>query len=279
MFTPRRKRRKKKKIHKFNVKEVGESFKKSWGQIFLIVLGLSVTVFLVMGMKSFLLASDYFNVTEIEVVDQEPDVVEYSLARIKDNPNIFRIDLERIADNIEDEHSDIQKAIVKRVLPNKLVVEVLRRRPVAQIAVGLSPKSTKAEYFFTVNKDAYILSELGRRKARRLPVIYGCALVSSEIETGHSYAHSKLKYALDFLKLLDESGFSHEYKITKIDVSDPRSMMFYIKDKLEVRIGNRKWKEKIENLAGILKNMDIDYRQEYYVDLRFKDFVFGKNNG
>ncbi len=276
MFKPKRKRRKKKKIHKFSVKEVQETVKRSWGQVLLIIIGIATLVILGMGMKSFLLASEYFNVTEIEVIDQEPDVVEYSLARIKDNPNIFKIDLQMIADNIEYEHSDIQKAIVKRVLPNKLVVEVLRRRPVAQIAVGLSRQTSKADKFFTVNKEGYILAELPRRKARNLPVIYGCDLAGSEIEIGHSYAYSNLKYALDFLKLLDESGFSKEYKVTKIDVAQPRSMMFYIKDKLEVRIGDRKWKEKIENLAGILKNMDIDYRQEYYVDLRFKDFVFGK---
>ncbi len=276
MFKPKRKRRKKKKIYKFSVKEAREAVKRSWGQILLIIIGIAAVVMLGMGMKSFLLASEYFNVTEIEVIDQEPDVVEYSLARIKDNPNIFKIDLENIADNIEYEHSDIQKAIVKRVLPNKLVVEVLRRRPVAQIAVGPSRQNSYAENFFTVNKDGYILCELGRRPRRNLPVIYGCDLAGSEIETGHSYAHSNLKYALDFLKWLDESGFSREYKVTKIDVTQPRSMMFYIKDKLEVRIGDRKWKEKIENLAGILKNMDIDYRQEYYVDLRFKDFVFGK---
>lgn len=276
MFKPKRKRRKKKKIYKFNVKEVQKTVKRSWGQILLILIGIAVLGSLGMGMKAFLLASEYFNVTEIEVIDQEPNVLEYSLARIKDNPNIFKIDLGMIADNIEYEHSDIQKAIVKRVLPNKLVVEVLRKRPVAQIAIGLTRQNSYAENFFTVNKDGYILSELGRRPRRNLPVIYGCNLASEEIELGHSYAYSNLKYALDFLNWLDQSGFSQEYEITKIDVTEPRSMMFYIKDKLEVRIGDRKWKEKIENLAGILMNMDIDYRQEYYVDLRFKDFVFGK---
>ncbi|MCG2712372.1 MAG: cell division protein FtsQ/DivIB [Candidatus Omnitrophica bacterium] len=276
MFKPKRKSRKKKKIHKFSVKEAREAVKRSWGQILLIIICITLIVMLGRGMKSFLLASEYFNVTEIEVVDQEPDAVEYSLARVKDNPNIFKINLGMIADNIEYEHSDIQKAIVKRVLPGKLVVEVLRRRPVAQIAVSLSRQETEADNFFTVNKDGYILSEIGPRPSRDWPVIYGCNLAGSKIEIGHSYAYSNLKYALDFLKWLDESGFSHEYKVTKIDITEPRSMMFYIKDTLEVRIGDRKWKEKIENLAGILKNMDIDYRQKYYVDLRFKDFVFGK---
>jgi len=276
VFKPKRKKRNKRKIHKFSVKEVQETVKKSGWGIFSVIIGIALLVILSMGMKSFLFASEYFNVTEIEPVDQEMDVEGYIFAKIEDNPNIFRIDLEMIAEDIEYKHFDIQKAIVKRVLPNKLVIEVLFRRPVAQIAVGVSRQEAEADNFFTVNKEGYILSELGQRPNRRLPVIYGCNLATSEIEVGHSYMDSNLKYALDFLKWVDKSGFSQEHDITKIDVREPRSMMFYIKDTLEVRIGDRKWREKIENLAGILENMDIDYRDEYYVDLRFKDFVFGK---
>ncbi len=276
MFKPKKKRRKKSKAHIFSVKNVQENLKKSWGHILLVIICVAVLAILGMGMKSFLFDSEYFNVTEIEVVDQEVDVEGSIFAHIQENPNIFKLDLEKIADNIECKNSDIQKAIVKRQLPNKLVVEVLFRRPVAQIALGAARENYEEEKFFTVNKDGYILSELGRRPSKRLPIIYGCDLSIPEIETGHSYANSYLKYALDFLNWLDQSGFSKTYQITKIDVTEPRSMMFYIKDNLEVRIGNRKWKEKIENLAGILNNMDIDYRQEYYVDLRFKDFVFGK---
>ncbi len=185
MFKPKRKRRKKKKVHKFSVKEVQETVKRNWWQILLSVIGIAVLVMFVISMKSFLFASDYFNVTEIEVVDQESDAVEYPLARIKDNPNIFRIDLKMIAEDIEYRYSDIQKAIVKRVLPNKLIVEVLRRRPVAQIAVGLSRENTDVDNFYTVNKDGYILSKLGRKKRKRLPVIYGCNLISTELEIGH----------------------------------------------------------------------------------------------
>lgn len=276
MFKPKKKRRKKKKTHKFSVKDVQETVKRSWGQILLILIGVVIMVLMGRGMRSFLLASEHFNVTEIEVIDQELDVEGYIFANIEDNPNIFKIDLEMIADNIEYKHSDIQKAIVKRELPNKLVVEVLFRRPVAQIALGETRGNYQNKSFFTVNKDGYILTDLGRRPKRKLPIIYGCNLSIPEIETGQTYLHSNLKYALNFLSWLDESGFSQEYNITKIDVTEPRSMMFYIKDTLEVRIGDRKWKEKIENLAGILNNMDIDYRHEYYVDLRFKDFVFGK---
>ena len=276
MFKPRNKRKKKRKTHKFRVKDVQPTVKKNWGPILLAIISVAVSVIMGMGMKSFLFASEYFNVTEIEVVDQELDVEGSIFAHIEDNPNIFKLDMDMIADNIEYKNSEIQKAIVKRQLPNKLVVEVLFRRPVAQIALGEARQNYEEEKFFTVNKDGYILSELGRRPSRRLPVIYGCDLSIPEIETGHSYINSYLKYALNFLKLLNESGFSKGYQITKIDVTDPRSMIFYIKDTLEVRIGDRKWKEKIENLGGILNNMDIDYRHEYYIDLRFKDFVFGK---
>lgn len=272
----RLKKKRRKKINILNIKQATESIKKNWWGIILSMGGIALLVLLGFSLNSFLFASEYFNVTEIEVVDQEPDNLSYPLARIKDNPNIFKIDLEKIAYSIERDYSDIQKAIVKRVLPNKLAIEILRRRPVAQIA--LEDRTGKADKFdfFTVNKDAYILSDLGNRAKRDLPVVYGVNIRSADIEIGHSYAQTNLMYAVSFIKEFYIGQFQNQYQITKIDVSQPRSMSFFIKDKLEVKIGDRNWKEKIENLGGILENMDIDYSQEYYVDLRFKDFVFGK---
>jgi len=272
----RLKRKRKKKLKIFNVKQAKQSIKKNWWGIVLSLGGIALLVLLGFSLNSFLFASDYFNVTEIEVIDQEPDNLSYPLARIKDNPNIFKIDLEKIAYNIERDYSDIQKAIVNRVLPNKLVIEILRRRPVAQIALIEDSLKNHDFDFFTVNKDGYILADIGRRAKRNLPVIYGVNIKAENVEIGRSYTHTNLIYAISFMEELKKTKFQDQYRISKIDVSQPRSMSFFIGDKLEVKIGDRNWKEKIENLGGILENMDIDYSQEYYVDLRFKDLVFGK---
>jgi cell division septal protein FtsQ len=274
---PRSRRRKprKKKIHWLSAKQVKETVKKNWLQIFCTLAVIGVIVFLGMSLNSFLFASEYFNVNEIEVIDKDPDKLDYPLARIDDDANIFRIDLALISERIEREYYDIQKAIVKRVLPNKLVIEVLRRRPIAQIQVGQHRYAKKNSQFFTVNKEAYILSDIGKRKRRGLPVIMGTGLGASEIEVGRSYPKTNLICALDFLSEIEKTGFLKRYKVSRINVDQPRSMSFFINN-LEVKIGNRNIQQKIENLIGILESKDIDYSKDYYIDLRFKDIVFGR---
>ncbi|MFH1061613.1 MAG: FtsQ-type POTRA domain-containing protein [Candidatus Omnitrophota bacterium] len=276
MSRARKGKKRKHKIHWLSAKQAREAVKKNWGKIFGTFAILGLIGFMTISLNSFLFASDYFNVSEIEVLDKNPDKIDYPLARIDDQANIFRIDLGQIADNVEQEYYDIQKAIVKRVLPNKLVIEVLRRRPIAQIKVKENRQSEKTEHFFLVNKEAYILADIGSRKRKALPVILGAELSAQEIEVGRAYPKTNLVCALDFLEELNTSGFLERYDVTLVDVTQPRSMSFFI-DNLEIKIGNRNLKQKIENLSGILANKEIDYSEGYYIDLRFKDIVFGRN--
>lgn len=276
MARSRKVKKRKKRIHWLSAKQVQEAVQKNWGQIFCTVIVIGMLVFLGLSLNSFLFASEYFNISEIEVVDNDPDKIDYPLARIDDDANIFKIDLEQIAYNIERREYDIQKAIVKRVMPNKLVIEVLRRRPIAQIKIGENIQSKKKNRFFAVNREAFILSDIGSRRRRALPVIIGSELSAADIEIGRSYPKTNLVCALNFLEDLDKIGFLDRYTVTMVNVNQPRSMSFYI-DGLEVKIGNRNLKQKIENLSGVLEHKDIDYSEGYYIDMRFKDIVFGRN--
>ncbi|MCP4649246.1 MAG: FtsQ-type POTRA domain-containing protein [PVC group bacterium] len=244
-------------------------------RILLGIAAIAVSVYFIMSMNSFLFASEYFKVTEIEVIDKYQDEIEYPIARIKDNPNIFKVNLDKISKNLEREYSNIQKAIVKRILPNKLKIEILRRSPVAQIALS-AENGKKKFYFFSVNDDSYILANLGVRPKRKLPIIYGTELNVNDIEVGRSYEDSNLGRAVSLINELKSTGFLKRYKITKLDVTNVRSMSFFIKNRLEVKIGDRDWRRRIANLTSILQNMDISEHE--YIDLRFKEIVFGKKN-
>ncbi|MBU1044880.1 MAG: FtsQ-type POTRA domain-containing protein [Candidatus Omnitrophica bacterium] len=276
MSRKRKAKRRKQNIHWLSAKQVQETVQKNWGKIFCTLAVIGIIVFMGISLNTFLFASDFFNLSEIEVVDKNSEKIDYPLARIDDQANIFRIDLEQIASNVEREHYDIQKAIVKRVLPNKLIIEVLRRRPIAQIQINENPQTEELKHFFSVNKEGYILADIGKDKRKSLPVIVGTELFANEIEVGRAYPKTNLLCALDFLEELNNSGFLDKYNVTILDVSQPRIMSFFI-DNLEVKIGNRNLKQKIENLSGILASKDINYSEGYYIDLRFKDIVFGRN--
>ncbi len=258
-----------------NAKQVRETVRKnSLGIMFFGLLAVGAFL-LLLGMHNFIFASGYFNVTEIEVIDRNPDKIDYPLGRInKNSVNIFKINLPAVAKKIEQDYSDIQTAIVQRVLPNKLMIEVVRRHPAVQIAVT-KPGSSEPRYF-TVNQEAYVLNDLGNQPRNGLPVVCGSGIGFNAVEIGRAYPKTNLAYALAFMKEFNGNAFLKPYAVTKIDVSLPRSMSVFINDMLEVRIGDRNWKERLENLAGLLDNKQIDFSKGYYVDLRFKDLVFGK---
>ncbi|MDD5746054.1 MAG: FtsQ-type POTRA domain-containing protein [Candidatus Omnitrophica bacterium] len=265
----------KKQHHFLSVKQVKETVHNNRLGIFMFAVITAAGVLLGMGMHNFIFASEYFNVTEIEVVDRNPDKIDYPLGRInKTSVNIFKINPAAVAKKIEQDYSDIQTAIVQRVLPNKLMIEVVRRHPVVQIAVT-GPGAGEPHYF-TVNQETYVLNDLGAQPRRGLPVVSGAGVDRGRIEIGRCYPKTNLAYALAFMKEFNSNMFLKPYAVTKIDVALPRSMSVFINDTLEVKIGDRNWKERLENLAGILDNKDIDFSKGYYVDLRFKDLVFGK---
>ncbi len=272
----KRKKNKEKRIHFFSAKQAAESVKRNKWQLIGTIAVVTIMIFLGLGLKSFLFASEFFNVSEIEVIDQAPNKVTYPLARLKDNPNIFRVDLDGLAANIEREHSDIQKAIVNRVLPNKLVIKILRRLPVLQLEIARPDKGSKENYYVSVNKDGYFLADNGSRPFRDLPLVTGTGVSLKDVEMGKHSSDSDLGHVLDFLDRFDKIGFFKDYTITRIEVTHPKNITFYLNGRLEVRIGNRKMEERLENLAGILKNMNMEKSGNYYVDLRFKDFIFGK---
>jgi len=265
-----------KKPYLLSVEQIREKTKSKTGQIVLGILCFSLLSFFVINLRSFIFASEYFSVSEIEITGKHSGRIDYPLTRLKNNSNIFKVNLNKISRRLKHEHPDVQRAIVKRVMPNKLLIEILQRHPVAQIVVRPHPEGNSKRYLYSVNEDGYILANLGTRQNEEIPVIKGAGLNLKRIEVGRRYNEVNLQCALSFLKVLNKSGFTRRYKVTKIDVTNLRSMSFFIDHRLEVKIGNKNWDKKVENLGSILQSMNIDYSQDYYMDLRFKDFVFGK---
>ena len=66
-----------------------------------------------------------------------------------------------------------------------------------------------------------------------------------------------LKYALDLLAEIQNTRFMARYKVTGIEASDPRAMVFYLDDGLEVKIGNERFKERLGMLRKTLRDPRI----------------------
>ncbi|MBU0634156.1 MAG: cell division protein FtsQ/DivIB [Candidatus Omnitrophica bacterium] len=263
------------KIKILKAKDISAAVKTHKGRIVISVVCIVASSIFILNLRSFILASEHFVVKEIEIIDKKKNNIDYPLNRIGNALNIFKVNLNKISRNLEYEYPDIQKAIVKRILPNKLIIEVLRRRPVAQIRVEGERKGQEERYFL-LNENGYVLADLGPFSEEFIPVVVGQNIKLNDIEIGRPCQNSSLKLALSFLRETKKTRLEEKCIITKIDASVPRCLSFYLDNKLEVRISERDWPQKIERLLGMLPNLDMEYSQDYYIDLRFKDFVFGK---
>ena len=254
------------------------SLGKSVRQNFLTLLasGILVVALVALGISvhSFIFSSEYFLVRDIEVVDKNPQKIDHSLARLRQAPgNIFSLDLHGIQRRLEQSYPEIQTVRVSRVMPNKLVLEVIHRRPIAQIELV---SQAGPRVYYSVNEEGYVLALCGSEPRPNLPVITGVNMRPQEVEIGRCYERSPIETALALRRQLLARGIWQKYTVTRIDVTHPRSIVFVIDNRVEVRLGAVDADARLDQLTGILQSAALDRTQSTCVDLRFKEVIIGK---
>ena len=214
---------------------------------------------------AFLERSDYFmlrsvearGASEISLISIRSDL----LRHYKDN-NIFKINLTAIAKSLELRYPDAKDIIVNRALPDKLLVELNFRSPVAILSNGLL-LPIDGEGFILVNRDP---ARLGG-----LPVISGV----NPKYAGKLHKKNESKNLEAALKLLDEikkARFLDKYGVHTLDASDIKSLSFdLIEGGPMVIIGYENIKERLSVLRDTLRDPRLVLDKINYIDVRFKD--------
>lgn len=235
------------------------------------VTGIIVTiVFLVLAwvlVTAFLERSDYFRVKSVEAKGvsgvSEIAIRSELMKYFKDN-NIFKVNLRSAVKLLEPRYPDAKYIIVKRALPDKLLVELSFRKPVAILTNGPS---------YPVDREGVILVNRDLSKLGDLPVIRG---VDSRY-AGRLTKKNESKALTAALILLDEIKRSHfldKYGVRTVDASDIKSLSFYLGDSGPmVIIGYEHLKERLATLRDTLRDPRLVLDSINYIDVRFKDVV------
>ncbi|MBL7155595.1 MAG: FtsQ-type POTRA domain-containing protein [Candidatus Omnitrophica bacterium] len=226
---------------------------------FLVAFILILTVFL------FFRNSSYFKLEHIQVNDLSyaSGLDRHDLLRLYKGRNIFDININALSSRIKHDYPTVKNAVVKRVLPNRLEIDVIPRIPVARI---------KARRYFPVDRTGMILSP--GIKSGKLPTIIGFSAWARP-RVGENLKSRQLESAFLLLDALKESSILSDYNLTTIDVSNYKNISFYIDDTIEVKIGGEDFRKRLEMLKTTLQNPDLDKKNIKYLDLRFKDVVIG----
>lgn len=228
--------------------------------IILIMLIVIVSALTITSLLRFFQTLDYFRVKEI--VSNEQNLLD--LSHLK-GENIFTIDLAKESRSLTDGLPNYRKIRMVRILPNRLFVELVRRKPVAVLKPSLHNYLDEEGVFF-----------------------YSADFTGLELPAVEGLDKNNLKDVASILAIINEAHkklILKYYKLQDIDVSNPNSIEVSLLPKqadgptntLAVKLSRDNIKDKMNILAGILMQTMRKLRNIKYIDLRFYEPVIKLN--
>ncbi len=186
------------------------------------ILKLFLLLGVITGAIVFATCSPIFNITDIEVLNNNrvaSDTI-ISLSEISTNENIFRFIATKASNSIK-QNAYIEDVKIRRVLPNKVQIEVIEREPKYSVPV--------LGEFAYISTQGYIL-EIAQNELN-LPVIYGLQTAEENITAGNRIQEEDLEALEMILKIMsavNDSGLSE--KVTSIDISNKNDYSIYMQE-------------------------------------------------
>lgn len=235
--------------------------------LYLIVIGV-VLFFVGRYIHEALLHSDYFTVKNIEMVclldDNKRIIGPKTILQLKKGVNIFQLDLKKCRIEIETAHPEIKDVKAAKILPDKVSVFYHRRKPFCQV------KSAK---YYLVSKEAVVLPIPSNYAYKGLPVVVGIYISESRLPKDRRIASSSMQRALQLIEQIEQTDFEKNYKIAEIDVYDESNPIIYLENGIQIRVGERNFKDQEPRLLEVLKDLKAKGLKPKTIDLRFEDIV------
>jgi len=181
---------------------------------------------------------------------------------------IWHIDLKGMCKKLE-KNPFLDEIHIYRCFPNKLVISVIEKKPVALLKVNGS--------FLTIDKEGMVLpSKIG--KMYDLPLISGD--FKGKIDIGNKAGGEKLHFSLSLLKMIIEEKPKLYSEISEILVKEDNEVYFFMsRYGIPVKVGKGDWMYKINCLAEILNRLirEKKLNEAKYIDLRYQNqIIVGK---
>lgn len=236
------------------------------GGILLSVIGMGL-----LRLKYMFIDSTYFMIKEVDMrlydengIPRNFYIDEIVKEKVVDT-NILFIDLGDLKGKIEVARPEFKDVIVRRILPDKLLIEGKLRKAIAQI---------RSDRYYLVDKELTLLPDVKNFPDPNLPIITGIGVNLAKVspQKFSGFERNKLAMGLDLLNKLQSIEGLSEYKIKIVDITDPGNLTFLLEGyNIEIKIGNTDFSERLRVLATVLDQLGADIDKFKYIDLRFED--------
>ena len=195
------------------------------------IIKIVILLGLIIGAIIFATCSPIFNIQDIEVIDNNRVSSEtiISLSGINKNENIFRFVATKAMNDIK-QNAYIEEVKIRRVIPNKIQIEVTEREPKFSIPI--------LGEFAYISTQGYIL-EIAHNELN-LPIIYGLQTAEENITVGNRISEEDLTSLETILKIMNAMNDSGLYdKVTNIDISNKNDYSIYMQEeKKTIHLGD-----------------------------------------
>jgi len=171
-------------------------------------------------------------------------------AQIEDGSNIFAINLSLVEDRLR-ALPQVEEVDVQRLLPDKLVIVIQERRPIAWIATADANKTGfNYDGAFLVDRRGIVLQPKGSApEYMTLPVIIGVDL--KKVTIGQPVENDTVKSALELIRECPEV-LESRFQIATIDVSKEYSLVVTDKQRSLVTFSPDDLTDQLKRLAMLL---------------------------
>jgi len=247
--------------------------------IFLVIISLAIA-FIIGYIWKVLTTSDFFAVKMVYARNSDQQF-EHLKGR-----NIFSLNLAQEAWRAQLKCPDCRKVRFTRILPNSLVVDFLKRKPVALV---------KFYKNFAIDEQGVLFIPDVTTEELELPVIYGLETKIFAPQPGMSYKRPELVLALSIINEFKANKSFMGFTLKKINVGNPQNAGFFmllprqiVNSVLpasaaewlgfEVRTGANNLRQKMAILGGLVIQERKEWANIKYIDLRFKEPLIKLNN-
>jgi len=187
---------------------------------------------------------------------------------IKDT-NIFLVDLNTLKEKLEASHSEYKDVVVRRLLPNKVIVQAGLRKAVAQI---------RSDRYYFVDRDGVLLPDVKNFPEANLPIIIGMGVNLARVQASRikDFEKDNLGKALRLINEMQAIDELSGQTLKVVDITDPGNLTFSFEGtNVEIKIGNSDFRERLHVLTTLLDQLGPDINEFKYIDLRFEDPIVG----
>lgn len=177
---------------------------------------------------------------------------------------LFAFDLNGLRESIE-QISWIKEAGVRRNFPDRLIIEVVERIPVAFVRLDRGT-------LLVDNEGVFLESTLGEASHLDLPVLQGMEEPSNSEALARN--RRRLLAFQELLKELDANGAGLSKDLSEVYLSRPEELAIILNDEtVLVKLGNSAVQEKFRRYLAIGRTLKQQYPGLDTVDMRFQNQI------